>query len=157
MVWFVNNTAAAGGDGRLTNPFNCLVGAGSCLTAAAAGSRGAAGHAIFIYTGSGAYTAGLTLLDQQRLIGQGTSQGFVAATGLTFPADVVTLPATGGADPLLTTSNVDAVQLTNPSTAAWVMGLTIGDTGMVLMRDDGERLVREGITSREELLRVTRE
>ena len=29
--------------------------------------------------------------------------------------------------------------------------------GMTLMRDDGERLVREGITSREELLRVTRE
>jgi len=29
--------------------------------------------------------------------------------------------------------------------------------GMALMRDDGERLVREGITSREELLRVTRE
>ena len=31
------------------------------------------------------------------------------------------------------------------------------DTGMTLMRDDGERLVREGITSREELVRVTRD
>jgi general secretion pathway protein E len=29
--------------------------------------------------------------------------------------------------------------------------------GMTLMRDDGERLVREGITSRPELVRVTRE
>jgi general secretion pathway protein E len=29
--------------------------------------------------------------------------------------------------------------------------------GMTLMRDDGERLVREGVTSREELLRVTRD
>lgn len=29
--------------------------------------------------------------------------------------------------------------------------------GMVLMREDGERLVREGLTSREELLRVTRD
>jgi general secretion pathway protein E len=29
--------------------------------------------------------------------------------------------------------------------------------GMALMRDDGERLVREGVTSREELLRVTRD
>lgn len=29
--------------------------------------------------------------------------------------------------------------------------------GMVLMRDDGERLVRSGVTSREELLRVTRD
>ena len=30
-------------------------------------------------------------------------------------------------------------------------------SGMTLMRDDGERLVREGITSREEVLRVTRD
>jgi general secretion pathway protein E len=29
--------------------------------------------------------------------------------------------------------------------------------GMRLMRDDGERLVREGITSREEVMRVTRD
>ena len=29
--------------------------------------------------------------------------------------------------------------------------------GMTLMREDGERLVREGVTSREELVRVTRE
>jgi general secretion pathway protein E len=29
--------------------------------------------------------------------------------------------------------------------------------GMRLMRDDGERLVREGVTSREEVLRVTRD
>ena len=29
--------------------------------------------------------------------------------------------------------------------------------GMSLMREDGERLVREGITSEEELIRVTRE
>ncbi len=30
-------------------------------------------------------------------------------------------------------------------------------SGMTLMRDDGERLVREGVTSREELVRVTRD
>ena len=29
--------------------------------------------------------------------------------------------------------------------------------GLVLMRDDGERLVQTGVTSREELLRVTRD
>jgi general secretion pathway protein E len=29
-------------------------------------------------------------------------------------------------------------------------------TGMILMRDDGQRLVQSGITSQEELLRVTR-
>ena len=29
--------------------------------------------------------------------------------------------------------------------------------GMTLMREDGERLVNQGITSREELLRVTRD
>ena len=30
-------------------------------------------------------------------------------------------------------------------------------SGMTLMREDGERLVASGITSREELLRVTRD
>jgi len=30
-------------------------------------------------------------------------------------------------------------------------------SGMVLMREDGERLVQLGLTSREELLRVTRD
>ena len=30
-------------------------------------------------------------------------------------------------------------------------------SGMLLMRDDGERLVTSGVTSREELLRVTRD
>jgi general secretion pathway protein E len=29
--------------------------------------------------------------------------------------------------------------------------------GMTQMREDGERLVREGVTSREELVRVTRD
>jgi general secretion pathway protein E len=29
--------------------------------------------------------------------------------------------------------------------------------GMTLMRDDGERLISQGITSREEVLRVTRD
>jgi general secretion pathway protein E len=29
--------------------------------------------------------------------------------------------------------------------------------GMALMRDDGERLVRQGISTREELIRVTRD
>ena len=31
------------------------------------------------------------------------------------------------------------------------------EAGMALMRQDGERLVQNGVTSREELLRVTRD
>ena len=38
-----------------------------------------------------------------------------------------------------------------------VVALTAIFTGMVLMRDDGERLVQSGVTTREELLRVTRD
>src|SRR4051812_3908329 len=44
----------------------------------------------------------------------------------------------------------------NRSAEADIRNAALGE-GMTLMRDDGERLVREGITSREELLRVTRE
>jgi general secretion pathway protein E len=44
----------------------------------------------------------------------------------------------------------------NKSSEAHIREAALG-TGMRLMRDDGERLVREGITSREEVLRVTRD
>jgi len=49
-IWFVNQAAAAGGNGRLTTPFNCLTGAG-CFSAVNDGAAGhpKAGDAIFLY------------------------------------------------------------------------------------------------------------
>src|SRR5689334_879004 len=48
LVWFIDTAAAPGGDGRLSSPFNCLVGAG-CFDPAASDI---ANDNIFVYSGS---------------------------------------------------------------------------------------------------------
>ena len=93
MIWFVNAAATCPCDGRLTNPFVDLTGAGS-FDAVAADDPG---DNIFMY--SGAYTGGLTLLNTQRLIGQGASASLASITGITSPPFSDPLPATGGARP----------------------------------------------------------
>ena len=47
-------------------------------------------------------------------------------------------------------------QIHNRAAEADIRTAALAD-GMLLMRDDGERLVAAGVTSREELLRVTRD
>jgi general secretion pathway protein E len=47
-------------------------------------------------------------------------------------------------------------QIHNRASEADIRAAALG-AGMTQMREDGERLVREGLTSREELVRVTRE
>ena len=79
MIWFVNGAASTNGDGRLTSPFQCLVGAG-CLSVAAH----QAGDNIFLYGGT--YTGGLTLLANEKLIGQGATASLSTITGITPPA-----------------------------------------------------------------------
>jgi uncharacterized repeat protein (TIGR01451 family) len=97
-IWFVQSGAPAGGDGRLTNPFNCLVGAG-CFDPVA---NDAAGDVIFLFSGS--YTGGLTLLNNQKFIGQGALATVAAITGLTVEPYSDPLPTTSGASPVITTS-----------------------------------------------------
>jgi uncharacterized repeat protein (TIGR01451 family) len=63
VIWFIDNSTAPGGDGRLGSPFNSL----SAYSTAADDP----GDVIFIYTGSGAYTGGIALQANQTLIGQG--------------------------------------------------------------------------------------
>ncbi|MCM2297456.1 type II secretion system ATPase GspE [Rhodoferax sp.] len=57
---------------------------------------------------------------------------------------------------LLVTDDAIRAQIHSQAAEADIRAAAIA-SGMVLMREDGERLVREGITSREELLRVTRD
>jgi hypothetical protein len=60
-VWYVDNSGA-NGDGRSTSPFNTLAGA-----AAVDG----VGDIIYIFTGGGNYTGGITLLNNEQVIGNG--------------------------------------------------------------------------------------
>ncbi len=124
MIWFVNASAPGGGDGRLSAPFNCLVGAGCFDPVAADG----AGDNIFLFSGS--YTGGLTLLANQRLIGQGASAALSAITGLTPPSGSDALPATGGARPAVTTAGASTNGV-NVGSGNTLRGFNIGNTTAV--------------------------
>jgi hypothetical protein len=121
LIWFVNAAAGAGGNGTLSNPFNCLVGTG-CFDPTAAD---AANDAIFLYSGS--YTGGLTLLTGQLLIGQGASQSILQITGFSTPSGTNLLPATGGTNPTITTAAASTNGVTLGSNNQ-IWGTTFGNT-----------------------------
>ena len=118
VIWFVNATAGAGGDGRFTSPFNALTGAGSFDAAAADDS----GDAIFLYSGS--YTGGLTLKNEQKFIGQGATAALSSITGIVPPTGSDPLPSTGGSNPVLS-ANVNNVTLGSGNT---IRGITLNVT-----------------------------
>src|SRR6185503_16530463 len=119
MIWFVNSAASCPCDGRLTNPFVDLTGAGS-FDAVAADDPG---DNIFMY--SGAYTGGLTLLANQKLIGQGASASLASITGITSPPYSDPLPATGGARPGVENAAGSNILLTSGN---YLRGFDIGDS-----------------------------
>ncbi len=101
MVWFIRTGSTAPGDGRLGTPF-------SSVTNFISLANDMSGDKIFLY--SGTYTAALTLLDRQWLIGQGTTSGsFYSACGLSTPVFPVvpaqTLPNLSGTSPTLSSSS----------------------------------------------------
>ena len=105
-LWFVDAAAAAGGSGRLADPFKSL----ASLPAA----RGT-GDKIFV--ASGTYASGHTLNDGEELIGAGASGStFDALFGVSVPANgaLAARPALGGTAPTvqgtLTMSNDSRVQ-----------------------------------------------
>ncbi len=118
LVWFINNQAAGGGDGRLTTPFNSIA-------AFNAGAADDPGDIIFIFTGTGAYTGGLTLLNTQRLIGQGFN--LTTETG-TPPAgtDTSLFPNAAGASPTIDNPNATIVTLGQNNT---LRGFNTGNSG----------------------------
>ena len=92
MIWFVT-TSGPVGDGRLTSPFNSLN--ALAFINNGTGTNPAAGDNIFLYSDN--YTGPLTLLNNQKLIGQGATASLATITGLTPPPGSLALPATGGA------------------------------------------------------------
>ncbi len=59
------------------------------------------GDNIFLYSGN--YTGGVTLLANQKLIGQGASISLALIAGITPAPNSDPLPSTGGANPIITT------------------------------------------------------
>jgi hypothetical protein len=62
-VWYVNNSGA-NGDGRSSSPFNTLTNAAAV---------DATNDIIYIFTGGGNYTGGITLLNGEQVIGNGAA------------------------------------------------------------------------------------
>ncbi|MGH9967461.1 MAG: Ig-like domain-containing protein [Pyrinomonadaceae bacterium] len=119
MIWFVNSAASCPCDGRLTNPFIELTGVGS-FDAVAADDPG---DNIFLYTG--AYTGGLTLLNNQRLIGQGATASLASITGLTPPTFSDSYPATGGVRPTVVNAAGSVILL---GSGNYLRGFDIGNS-----------------------------
>jgi uncharacterized repeat protein (TIGR01451 family) len=124
-IWFVNNSAAAGGDGRLTNPYNSIAAFQSVNNGT--GSNPADNDYIFIYTGGGNYDGSLTLRNNQKIIGQGASASILTISGLATPSGTNQLPSTGGTNPAIVTTapTTNAVNLGQNNL---IRGVTIGNT-----------------------------
>ncbi|MCP4164324.1 MAG: DUF11 domain-containing protein [Chloroflexi bacterium] len=118
IIWFIDNTAAGGGDGTLISPFNSIAGFN---TNAAAGPN----DIIFIAEGDGSstnYDAGITLFGLQQLIGQGVD--LATASGLSVPSFSLPLPGASG-PPTLVSNGGDGITLGADNV---IRGLTIDDT-----------------------------
>lgn len=125
MIWFINNATVSAGDGRLTSPFNTL--AAFQAVNDGASNHPAAGDNIFMYTGSGSYTGGVTLLSNQKLIGDGSSSTLVAITGITLAPGSNALPVFSGTDPVIENSAVSGNDI-NLASGNTVRGLTAGNS-----------------------------
>jgi hypothetical protein len=130
MIWFIKNdapscTTISTPCGTLAHPFSTL----EAFQGVNDGNAGPPQHPkandnIFIYTGVGNYTGGVTLLSGQKVIGQGAPASIEIITGLSTPSGSTVLPATGGTNPQITNTaaSSDAITLNDGNT---VEGLTV--------------------------------
>ena len=116
VIWFINASAGAGGDGRLTAPFNSI----AAFNSTAADE---AGDNIFLYTGT--YTTPPTVLNNERLIGQGATASIASITGLSVPTGSLALPTTGGTRPTISVSSGTGITLAVGNT---VDGLNVSNS-----------------------------
>lgn len=124
LVWFIDSSAGSPGDGTARKPFQSLVGGANSFDANASD---AVGHFIFIDNGGNNYTCGLTLLNNQTLIGDGDASTIQAIASMT--PDVRTtsglIPTISGTDPTLTSGAAHCINLASGNS---IRGLTIGNT-----------------------------
>ncbi len=124
-IWFIDDDAAAGGSGRLSDPFNSIA-AFNAVQGGGGTPNPAVGDFIFLFSGN--YTGSFSLLDNQTLFGQGTTGvGFDAFTGIAPPAGSTARPTLAGADPVISTTAA-ASNAINVAASNTIRGLNIGNT-----------------------------
>ncbi|GGR33247.1 beta strand repeat-containing protein [Deinococcus ruber] len=115
-VWYVDNTAAAGGDGRSGTPFQGL---------SSVSGVSSAGDTVYVAHGSGATSsAGFTLKASQRLIGGGVPLTLSGAT--LRPTDPAGAPTLSGAGLTLAQDNELAGLNVNTTSGAGIAGTSFG-------------------------------
>jgi uncharacterized repeat protein (TIGR01451 family) len=118
-IWFINSAASAtGANGTLAKPFKTLA-------AFQAINDVETGHTIFLYTGN--YTGPVTLLAQQKLIGEGATESLLTITGFPAPSGNNLLPGTSGTRPELTSSG--GANAINTGAGNTIRGLNVASSG----------------------------
>lgn len=100
MIWFVNNNAPSGGDGRLSAPYNSIA---SFTSSAPDGNN----DNIFVFESATPYSGAITLLSGQKLLGQDASASLLSITGYSLPTYSTALPATNAGNG--TSANLNSV------------------------------------------------
>lgn len=133
MIWFVNNNATAcvdftSGCGRLSTPFSTLAAFSSVNDGA--GNHPAAGDAIFVYESSTNYSGNLSLLSDQKLIGQDSSSSLSAILSITPGSSSDTLPVNNPAG-----SNTTLASTVTLNTNTLVRGFQHNTTSSIALND----------------------
>jgi hypothetical protein len=116
-VWYVNSAYAGGSnDGSSTKPFTTLTGAQT-----ASGTN----EFIYLFTGSGNYTAGITLKNTQTLIGQGVAL-VVNSTTLIGSGSRPTIATSGSTALGLADGNTISGLNLSPSSGRAISGSSVG-------------------------------
>ncbi len=128
MAWYIDDTAAAGGDGRFSQPFDTLA-AFNAANAGGGANDPEVGEIIFVYEGSGsAYDGGVVLLDDQVLLGEGAGLMLNAMT-IVPAGNRPTITNTGGDGVLLANRNtIDGLDITGTSLAGIFGQNVVGPT-----------------------------
>ncbi len=119
VVWYVDDSAAAGGTGRSNAPFNAITAA----NLNGAGDLDAPNHTIFLYAGS--YSGGLVLESGQHLIGEGANLTVSGTTLVTAGARPTLAHKTASALTLSTGNEVRGINFTN-SAGSGITGSAVG-------------------------------
>jgi hypothetical protein len=118
-VWFIDNNSVAGGDGRLSSPFQTTA-------EFEASAEPGINDFIFYYSGVGDYDGTLNLANGQTVFGQGTTgTTFNAYTGLTPVANSTPTPSLAGSRPQLVSTAGNAINLAVNNT---LRGFNVGNT-----------------------------
>ena len=108
LVWYVNNAASTGGDGRSASPFNGLG------PLQGASDPDGPGDTILVHTGNANYTGGIALESNQKLTGQGVA---LEVNGNTL--------VNAGSRPVIANSSGNGITLASGNA---VRGLNVGNT-----------------------------